>query len=41
MFSSEARDRVGDFGRIIYPGQLIQPWAVLVQVPLNITDHIA
>jgi len=41
VFSSEARDRIGDFGRLIYPGQLVQPRAVLVQVPLNLTDHIA
>jgi hypothetical protein len=41
VFSSAARDRIGDFGRIIYPGQLVQPRAVLGQVSLHITDHIA
>ena len=38
--SSEVRDCGRDLGRLIHAGQLVQPWAVVAQGPLDIMDHV-
>ena len=34
------RDCGRDLGRLIHAGQLVQPWAVVAQGPLDIMDHV-